>query len=211
MPTALLNDVNIAYDDTGTGEAVVLVHGHPFNRSMWAPQIEAITQSRRRAALVLAETFTDAETASGRTDRMVTADDLVRNGMSRYGADTISKMVGPTTMINRPAVVEHVTTMMLATSPVGAAAALPGRALRREYATTLEALSIPALVVVGSDDEFTPVADAERMHHLIADCRLVVIEVRTVERAMSRFERRSAIHSSRCTGCHCHGYRSACA
>jgi len=31
----------IAFDDTGTGaRAVLLIHGHPFNRTMWAPQVE---------------------------------------------------------------------------------------------------------------------------------------------------------------------------
>jgi 3-oxoadipate enol-lactonase len=32
----------LAYDDAGSGPAVVLIHGHPFNRSMWAPQVAAL-------------------------------------------------------------------------------------------------------------------------------------------------------------------------
>ncbi|NGN63587.1 alpha/beta fold hydrolase [Streptomyces sp. A7024] len=38
MATALVNGISIAYDDEGTGDALLLVHGHPFDRSMWAPQ-----------------------------------------------------------------------------------------------------------------------------------------------------------------------------
>ncbi len=34
--------VELACDDVGEGPAVVLVHGHPFNRSMWAPQLAAL-------------------------------------------------------------------------------------------------------------------------------------------------------------------------
>jgi pimeloyl-ACP methyl ester carboxylesterase len=30
--------VALAYDDVGAGPAVVLVHGHPFDRTMWGPQ-----------------------------------------------------------------------------------------------------------------------------------------------------------------------------
>jgi 3-oxoadipate enol-lactonase len=30
----------IGYDDSGAGIPVVLVHGHPFDRSMWRPQAE---------------------------------------------------------------------------------------------------------------------------------------------------------------------------
>jgi 3-oxoadipate enol-lactonase len=32
----------LAHDDAGHGPAVVLIHGHPFNRSMWAPQLAAL-------------------------------------------------------------------------------------------------------------------------------------------------------------------------
>lgn len=38
MPT-----VDLAHDDAGDGPAVVLIHGHPFNRSMWAPQLAALS------------------------------------------------------------------------------------------------------------------------------------------------------------------------
>ncbi len=31
--------VDLAYDTAGQGPAVVLLHGHPFNRTMWEPQI----------------------------------------------------------------------------------------------------------------------------------------------------------------------------
>jgi len=34
--------VDLAHDDVGDGPAVVLIHGHPFNRSMWAPQLPAL-------------------------------------------------------------------------------------------------------------------------------------------------------------------------
>jgi 3-oxoadipate enol-lactonase len=46
----LINGAEIAYTDVGTSaDAVVFVHGHPFNRSMWFPQIEALVRSGWRA------------------------------------------------------------------------------------------------------------------------------------------------------------------
>jgi 3-oxoadipate enol-lactonase len=39
--------VDLAHDDTGDGPAVVLIHGHPFNRGMWAPQL-AVLRDRFR-------------------------------------------------------------------------------------------------------------------------------------------------------------------
>jgi len=34
--------VDLAHDDVGDGPVVVLIHGHPFNRGMWAPQLAAL-------------------------------------------------------------------------------------------------------------------------------------------------------------------------
>jgi 3-oxoadipate enol-lactonase len=39
--------MELAYDDAGAGECVVLVHGHPFDRTLWDPQLPALSQSFR--------------------------------------------------------------------------------------------------------------------------------------------------------------------
>ncbi len=45
MGAASINGITIGYDDAGAGENVlVLVHGHPFDRSMWRPQVEKISR-----------------------------------------------------------------------------------------------------------------------------------------------------------------------
>jgi pimeloyl-ACP methyl ester carboxylesterase len=37
----------LAYDDRGDGPAIVFLHGHPFNRSMWAAQLDALSDEFR--------------------------------------------------------------------------------------------------------------------------------------------------------------------
>jgi len=66
--------------------------------------------------------------------------------------------------------------MMQTTNPIGAAAALRGRAERPDYADTLAGLDIPALVVVGDEDAFTTRADAEQMSRLLKWSELVWIK-----------------------------------
>jgi pimeloyl-ACP methyl ester carboxylesterase len=39
--------VQLAYDDAGSGECVVLIHGHPFDRTLWAPQLDALQSTFR--------------------------------------------------------------------------------------------------------------------------------------------------------------------
>ena len=34
--------MQLRYDDVGSGECVVLIHGHPFDRALWEPQLAAL-------------------------------------------------------------------------------------------------------------------------------------------------------------------------
>ena len=46
MPSINLDQVRIAYDDAGPGpRTLLLVHGHPFDRTMWRPQVEHLRNS----------------------------------------------------------------------------------------------------------------------------------------------------------------------
>jgi 3-oxoadipate enol-lactonase len=43
-----VNGVDLSYSDVGDGlRTVLLIHGHPFNRTMWQPQLEFLKASYR--------------------------------------------------------------------------------------------------------------------------------------------------------------------
>jgi 3-oxoadipate enol-lactonase len=42
-----VDDIQLAYTDTGMGQPVVLLHGYPFNRSLWTEQVSALRNSYR--------------------------------------------------------------------------------------------------------------------------------------------------------------------
>ncbi|MFD9610089.1 alpha/beta fold hydrolase [Streptomyces sp. NPDC059083] len=236
MPVAETLATSTFYEDRGTGPALLLVHGHPFDHTMWQPQIDRFSRTHRVLApdlrgygatplgattgatalgdfaedlvalldhleigecvlaglsmggqiamelvrrhparvrgLVLADTFPAAETEEGRAARNAMADRLLAEGMRGYADEVLDRMVAPYNAHAAP----HVHRMMRATDPAAAAAALRGRAERPDYRATLAALTVPALVVVGRDDTYTPVADAEEMHALLHRSTLTVIE-----------------------------------
>ncbi len=245
MGTADVNGITLGYDDTGSGEPLVLIHGHPFDRSMWRPQMSALTAGGgcrviapdlrglgasslgedgrggepppwevyardvaglldrlglgaavvvglsmggqvalefrrlfpdRARALVLADTFAQTDTPQRKQWRYDLADRLERDGMSGYAHEVLPKMVAPYNIEAMPGVAEHVLTMMLDAPPAGAAAALRSRAGRPDYTGLLPAIDVPVLVVVGKDDEFTPVADAELMQNHLGDATLMVVD-----------------------------------
>ncbi len=47
---ATVRDVQLAFDDVGTGACVVLIHGHPFDRSLWSPQVGVLATTFRVVA-----------------------------------------------------------------------------------------------------------------------------------------------------------------
>ncbi|MFI2367621.1 alpha/beta fold hydrolase [Streptomyces sp. NPDC018833] len=93
-----------------------------------------------------------------------------------YAQEVLSKMVAPYNIKALPGVAHHVMGMMARTSPEGAAAALRGRAERPDYVEMLARIAVSTLVVVGADDEFTPVSDARVISDGIPDAELEVIQ-----------------------------------
>ena len=130
----------------------------------------------RVRALMLADTFAQLDTPQSRENRIKTADRLILEGMEHYSAEVLSKMITPANIESMPEVAAHVMVMMKTTPPDGAAASLHGRAERRDYLPILSGIIVPTLIVVGREDEFTPVNDAELMHSLIPNSKLEVIE-----------------------------------
>jgi len=128
----------------------------------------------RVSAVLLADTFAGLDTPEVKQGRVDTAERITREGMERYADELLPKMISPKTRETRPDVEEHVRRMMRDAPAEGAAAALRGRAERPDYTPGLN--EVPTLVVVGSEDEFTPVEDAERIHRQVSGSTLVVID-----------------------------------
>src|ERR1044072_8305587 len=40
-----VDDIRLAYTDTGLGQPVVLLHGYPFNRTLWTEQVSALSNT----------------------------------------------------------------------------------------------------------------------------------------------------------------------
>lgn len=47
MSVASVREIQMAYDDVGSGPVVMLLHGYPFNRSMWREQAQALSANYR--------------------------------------------------------------------------------------------------------------------------------------------------------------------
>jgi 3-oxoadipate enol-lactonase len=129
----------------------------------------------RLRGLVLQDTKAGADTEEGRQNRAVLAEKVLREGAPAALEAFLPKLLGATTLKDRPAVVERVRRMVLATPPRGIANALHGLAARADSSPTLREIRVPALVVCGEEDTITPVSEAEDLAKGIAGSRLEVI------------------------------------
>ena len=240
MAKIKVNPAPLAYKAAGKGTPVVLIHGHPFDHTMWAPQIAALSNSyqviapdlrgygksaltgtsavafedyaadvlqlldqlkidsfhlgglsmggqiimemfrqspNRIKSLIFADTFAGLDTPEARQARNVAATKLENEGMAGYADEVIGKMITPAHVKSQPAVAAHVLKMMKSTSPLAAATAMRARSERIDYLNiVLPEIDIPTLVIVGREDEFTPVARAEELQSHLQNCKLVVID-----------------------------------
>jgi 3-oxoadipate enol-lactonase len=235
-----VNGIALNYQVSGNGEPVVLIHGHPFDHTMWHPQVMALADfykvivpdlrgygssslpgssitkfedygtdvlklmdllavdsfhlaglsmggqiimeifrqaPGRIKSLIFADTFAGPDTLEIKQGRYEAANRLEKEGMDGYADEVIYKMIKPEHVKSMPEVAAHVIKMMKATSPVAAATALRARAERINYLKdVLPQINIPTLVIVGREDEFTPVAKAKELKENLKDCKLVIIE-----------------------------------
>jgi 3-oxoadipate enol-lactonase len=230
--------IKMVYDDLGSGDVILLIHGQPFNRSMWKYQAEEFSKNHRLIipdlrgygesgitegivlldeialdllclledlkiskavvvglsmggqialelyklnpglfqSIVLADTEARAEDEKGYENRINLSKKILQDGMEKFTQERIKYFMCDNTFKNKPEIVDHLTQMMITTSPAGSAAVQRGRAERLDYTPLLEYMDFPALIIVGAQDEFTPIESAEYMHQRIKSSKLVVIE-----------------------------------
>src|ERR1044071_8194241 len=238
MTQIRINNINLAYTDTGVGRPVVLIHGYPFNRALWTEQLPALSNDHRiiapdlrgfgeseasrdtstmsqlaadvarlmdhlqipRAtigglsmggyvalafykqfpsrvrALILADTRPQGDTEESKQTRAQQAEKALSEGMAGIADVMLPKLLTPETVSKRPEIVKRVRDMILKTKPEGAAAVLRGMAERDDQTSLLAKITVPTLIVVGSEDAITPVAASEKMHHAIDNSRMVILD-----------------------------------
>lgn len=130
----------------------------------------------RVSALVLADTRAVADTDEGKQGREQQAQQALQEGMATIADAMLPRLVAPITVAKHPEVVARVREMILKTDPMGAAAAQRAMARRLDHSDFLPQVTVPALIICGELDQLTPVAESEKLHHLIAGSQLQIIE-----------------------------------
>lgn len=239
--TACVNGIQLVWDEYGdraNGPALLLIHAFPLNRSMWAPQYEALADCayiivpdlrghgeseappgpypmetladdlaalldrldvpravycglslggyigfafarrhrERLAGLILADTRPGPDGDQRRAGREELASAVETAGTSAVAVERLRPpLLAAATRRARPDLVDQLGTMIAGTPAIGLAGAARGIAARPDSMPTLAEIAVPALIIVGSEDELTPPAESEVMHAAIAGSTLDVL------------------------------------
>jgi 3-oxoadipate enol-lactonase len=129
---------------------------------------------QRVRAMVLADTRAEADTEQARAGRL-TMQQTARDGGAAAVADAmLPKLLGPASRASQN-VGDRVRSLITANRAPAIIDALDALKTRPDSTPLLPTISCPTLVIVGADDELTPVAAAETLHRGIARSTLAII------------------------------------
>lgn len=166
------DDVAALLDRLGLGQVVL----GGLSMGGYAAMAFLRRHADRVRALVLADTKAGAdpeparekrERIAARLDTEGTADALVE--------EVLPALCGPSTLRERPEVADRVGAMVRAAPPAAAAWAQRAMAARPDSLDTLRSVSVPALVVLGDEDQLSTRADADAMVTALPHAHLVVL------------------------------------
>lgn len=129
----------------------------------------------RLAKLILVDTRSTVDTEDGVRARLDLLDAVRRNGVGILPDRQIPKLLGATTQRERPEMVAHVQRLIVANTAPGIEAAIVALIRRPDSTGDLGRISVPTLVIVGEEDEITPVEQARAMHLAIAGSSLAIL------------------------------------
>ncbi len=129
----------------------------------------------RVRALVLCDTRATADAEAAQRARVEMQALAAEKGSIAVANQMIQGMVGKTTRLKNPELVDELHRMMSLAPADGVHAALDALRTRPDSTPTLATIDVPTLIIVGEEDVLTPVKDAQGMHLAIAGSRLEVL------------------------------------
>lgn len=129
----------------------------------------------RVAGVVLIDTKASADADEARAGRLAMAERVESEGVGFVPDAMLPVLVGSTSRSARPDVVERVRSLVLDQPAAGVAWAQRAMAARPDSTETLRELDVPALVIVGEEDEVTKIEEAHAMVSALPFATLEVI------------------------------------
>jgi pimeloyl-ACP methyl ester carboxylesterase len=130
----------------------------------------------RLGGLLLLDTKAGADTEQARADRLAMAERVLAEGSGFLPDATLPRVLGKTSLEERPELVERVAALVREQDPRAIAAAQRGMAARPDSADVLATVAVPTLVVTGEEDTITGPEVGRELAAAIRDARFLLVE-----------------------------------
>ncbi|MEQ1584346.1 MAG: alpha/beta hydrolase [Cyclobacteriaceae bacterium] len=130
----------------------------------------------RIAGLLLCDTQCASDTQEGRDKRKKTIAFIQKNGLEVYTEESLKNLFAPGSLQSKKEEVQFIRNTILKTRPESICLTLQALADRAETCSALEQIKVPVLILVGKEDKITSPEMAEKMHRLINNSELQIIE-----------------------------------
>ncbi len=237
--TISLNTIDISYTDSGQGNnPLILIHGFPFDKTMWQQQIDFLQSSTRVISydirgfgksttdgtpfsielftydlinfmnaleiskaticglsmggyiclhamkqfpehfdgMILCDTQCIADSAETKKKRFKSIEQIEKNGTVDFTEAFLKSVFYENSFITKKNTVENARKMILSTAPESLIGGLRALAERAETCSSLEAISVPVLIICGHEDQIIPINKCEYMYLHIKNASTKVIE-----------------------------------
>lgn len=131
--------------------------------------------ANRVQAMVLADTRAQADSEEGKAGRHSMAQVAFSDGAPAIADLMLPKLLASSTIEHHPEIVELVRQMILQTSTAGIVVDLVAMTARPDSTDLLPTITCPTLVIVGEDDQATPVAESQYIAQGIPGSTFVTI------------------------------------
>jgi 3-oxoadipate enol-lactonase len=130
----------------------------------------------RIAGLILCDTQCTADSEEAKKKRSATIEAVQANGLKQYAEDSVERLFSKSSHASKKQVVSGIEGTILHTPVETIVNTLMALAERAETCSSLHLIKVPVLIMVGAEDEITPPEAARKMHQLIPNSELQILE-----------------------------------
>ncbi len=130
----------------------------------------------RFEAIILSDTQCIADSEEARAKRKQSILDIEQAGLKPFADGFIKNVFTQASLNNKNEWVETIHKIILSTPVKTVTSALSALAERSEMCSSLKAIDVPTLIICGSEDKVTPIAQSEVLHREIVNSTLHIID-----------------------------------
>jgi pimeloyl-ACP methyl ester carboxylesterase len=130
---------------------------------------------QRLRGLIICDARAAADTPEAAKGRSALAERVLKEGTGFIPETSLPRLFAASTFKDQPATIEATRAVILATNPLGVAGGALGLGSRPDVTTWLPKIDLPALLIVGTEDQISTVAEMRSIANAIPGANFVEV------------------------------------